>query len=107
MISIIKSALSIYGLAYVVVNTHGPFDIFKRFKQMLGVMYTDVLDGYGNTVDVEEESDGSSLADMVLCFYCFSFWVTVFYELLTKRQFKPLELLQTYGLVVLMNRIAR
>lgn len=98
MLNILRNALIVFGVAHAVVDTHGPFDVFKRFKQALGVEYIPEYDEHGNMVDEHVEST-TQVGALFTCFYCLSFWLS----LLTSRKLS--ESLTTYGLASFIYRL--
>lgn len=64
-----------FGLCYLVKYTNGPWNVFVKFRVMLGTHRVPVLEGKEVIVDYIEESDGSFFGDWIDCWWCFSTWI--------------------------------
>lgn len=81
MISIIKIAFSVFGVVYILRYTDGPFDVFLRFRELVGIHMVPIYEADRKVGEVEEVED-VFLAKLFGCFWCLSVWVALFCVLL-------------------------
>jgi len=77
LLDALAGSAAIYFLVMLLVYTSGPFDVFKRFRRLIGIETVNVYDEKGNVVGEEEESDGSFLAGVFSCHRCATPYVAV------------------------------
>ncbi len=67
--TIILLALATWRLTSLLVHEHGPFDIFFKLREFMGIIH----DAEGNVAG----DDGSLLAGLLSCFWCTSVWAAL------------------------------
>jgi hypothetical protein len=75
IINILLFPFAVFGLAYLIYQTDGPFDIFKWFRTLMGLRYIAVTGVDGKPISWVQSDTGSFTAKLMSCFWCFSTWV--------------------------------
>lgn len=58
-------ALATWRISSLIINDDGPFEVFAKFRHLVGVRYNEHSEAYGT----------SELAELFTCICCFSIWV--------------------------------
>lgn len=58
-------ALAVWRIASLLANEEGPFDVFEKFRDLIGVRYDENSERYGTNV----------VADAFTCVWCLSIWI--------------------------------
>lgn len=58
-------ALAVWRISSLIINDAGPFEIFAKFRHLVGVRYNEHSEAYGT----------NELAELFVCICCFSIWV--------------------------------
>lgn len=69
MLTAITAVFATWRLTSLLVQEAGPFDIFKKLREAVGLEHDDS----GNVID----SSGGLLATLLICSFCTSLWVAV------------------------------
>lgn len=76
--AVIIIGLSVYATAYMLRYTDGPFDIFSRLREWLGVHELPIYeDGTEVYIGMGEYVDDRFVSRLVACFWCLSTWVAL------------------------------
>jgi hypothetical protein len=55
----------------------GPFDVFLKFRQAVGIVRLDIVDSNGAIDYVDEVDTSRRLSKLVACFWCLGAWVAI------------------------------
>lgn len=72
MVKFLVIALAIWRLSSLLAEEYGPFDIFEKFRTLIGVVYDEHSARYGTNV----------IAKGVVCVWCNSVWFSALGALL-------------------------
>lgn len=76
--SFVLLGFATFGMSYMLFYTHGPYGIFLAARRTIsGTEQVGVYDDDENLVDIIEEPGNGFGADLLSCFWCFSFWVNI------------------------------
>lgn len=64
--------LATFGLTWIIRFTDGPFHIFRRFRERVGIKYEPCYNDAGQEVDLIEEIPRGYFSELVGCFWCLS-----------------------------------
>lgn len=74
-------AICCFGLTYLLRYTYGPFNIFKKFRELCGMQYNLVYDAEYEVVmnydEVEVMEDDKFITKLISCFWCFTTWISI------------------------------
>lgn len=73
---LLRVGFATFSVVYIVRYTYGPFDVFKKFRNFVGIVWMDVYDNDGQNVGTYEEVGNSFIAKLFSCFWCLSTWVS-------------------------------
>lgn len=73
---IIINGLAVFSIVYLFRYTHGPFDVFLKFREFVGITSEPIYEGevYIGEVDV---IDDTYTAKLFSCFWCLSLWISI------------------------------
>lgn len=72
---ILLVGVSNFSIYFIVRHTNGPFDVFYKFRQMLGYVYLEVYDDSDSIVDIVEEPPTENFFGKLFdCPWCSSTW---------------------------------
>jgi hypothetical protein len=72
-------AIAVFGFTYLVRFMDGPFDIFIKFRELVGIKYVPTLSSFANPEPDTEEIPDKFFAKLVGCFWCFTTWISIFF----------------------------
>jgi hypothetical protein len=70
---------AVFGFTYIIRYTHGPFDLFLKWRQFMGIQYIPIMGSDGLPYRYEEanQTPNKFTAKLVKCFWCLSTWVAM------------------------------
>lgn len=73
----IALGLATFAITYLLRHTNGPFDVFKRLRELAGIVSVPVYDEDSNVVYIVEELNGSFISKLYSCVWCTGTWVAL------------------------------
>ena len=79
LILLLILSLMVYRLTYMLVHEDGIFEVFKRFRKLVGVRMDTVTrnNEYGADIQVDVLVSNNRIGEIFTCFKCCSVWVSI------------------------------
>lgn len=79
LILLLILSLMVYRLTFMFVHEDGIFDVFKRFRKLVGVRMDTVTkkNEYGADIQVDVLASNNRIGEIFTCFKCCSVWVSI------------------------------
>lgn len=97
MVDLLVLGLATWRTSNLITNERGPFDMFEWLRSQAGIQHHE-------HEPVEWSDDGLQL--LLMCPYCNSVWIAVFYTLVLKIFPVPVMMVAVSGLAIVLHEVS-
>lgn len=76
LIDVVLLGLAVFSITYMIRRTDGPFDLFVKLREFVGIHHAEEYEDEVY-IGVVEVVDNTFMARLFSCYWCLSLWVSL------------------------------